>query len=107
MHYIKGDVVEIEFPYTDLSSSKFRPALIISNVLGVNYIFMQISSNVKKSNFRIHIENSDFIQGKLYLPSCAHIDILFTGEKTIINKKYGHINSNKLNQIINSLKSLL
>jgi len=36
--FIKGDVVVIPFPFSDLSGSKRRPALIISNLEGYDLI---------------------------------------------------------------------
>ena len=49
MDYKKGDIVIINFPFTDLTSTKKRPALIISNDV-VNqtsdYLLVQITSKL-------------------------------------------------------------
>jgi mRNA interferase MazF len=38
MKYRKYDIVLCNFPFTDFSRSKKRPALILSNIKGDNYI---------------------------------------------------------------------
>lgn len=107
MPYTKGDIVEINFPYTDLSKYKKRPALIISDQLGINYIFMQITSNTKNSPYRLPIDNNtDFTTGKLYLRSVVHLDILFTGEDSLIKNYYGKLTSSKLTEILGRFKTL-
>ncbi len=42
--FIKGDVIVLPFPFTDLSSAKRRPALILSGITGDDYIMLQITS---------------------------------------------------------------
>ena len=44
--FIKGDVIVLPFPFTDLSASKRRPALILSNIKGDDYIMLQITSKI-------------------------------------------------------------
>lgn len=108
MVFSKGDVVQLKFPYTDRSASTIRPALVISNITGVNHIFMQITSKVKRSKYRIEIDNSnDFDSGKLYMPSCAHIDIIFTGHVSLVKQKYGSLKPDKYNVIMNELLKFL
>ena len=42
--FIKGDVVIVPFPFSDLTQSKRRPALVISNLKGNDIILCQITS---------------------------------------------------------------
>ena len=42
--FIKGDVVILSFPFSDLSSSKKRPALILADITVDDYIMIQITS---------------------------------------------------------------
>ncbi|MEP6513528.1 MAG: type II toxin-antitoxin system PemK/MazF family toxin [Parafilimonas sp.] len=61
MRYQKGDIVWVNFPFTDGSQMKPRPVLIISNET-VNktgdYILVQITSKFKKDNLSIEISDS-------------------------------------------------
>lgn len=42
--FVKGDVVVVPFPFSDLSQSKRRPALVIANLQGNDLILCQITS---------------------------------------------------------------
>ena len=46
-----GDIVAINFPFTDLSSFKSRPALIISSVDENDFIICQITSRIYEEKF--------------------------------------------------------
>ena len=41
--FVKGDVVVVPFPFSDLSQSKRRPALIIASLEGDDAILCQIT----------------------------------------------------------------
>jgi len=55
--FIKGDVVVIPFPFSDLSGSKRRPALIISNLEGYDLILCQITSKNIKDKYAIDLKD--------------------------------------------------
>ena len=42
--FVKGDVVVVPFPFSDLSQAKRRPALVISKLDGDDLILCQITS---------------------------------------------------------------
>jgi len=42
--FIKGDVVVIPFPFSDLSGSKKRPALVLADLPGNDILLCQITS---------------------------------------------------------------
>lgn len=48
---VKGDIVAINYPFTDLSSFKSRPALIISSVDENDFIICQITSRIYEEKF--------------------------------------------------------
>jgi mRNA interferase MazF len=56
MSYRQGDIIWVDFPFTDGSQSKPRPALIISNET-INdtgdYILVQITSKIRKDGLSI------------------------------------------------------
>jgi mRNA interferase MazF len=48
--FVKGDIVVIPFPFSDLSGSKKRPALVLANLQGDDIILCQITSRRPKIN---------------------------------------------------------
>ncbi len=42
--FVKGDVVVVPFPFSDLTQAKRRPALVIATLAGDDLILCQITS---------------------------------------------------------------
>ena len=63
--FIKGDVVVIPFPFSDLTGVKKRPALVITNLKGEDLILCQIASKTVKDEYAITITDEDFEEGSL------------------------------------------
>lgn len=63
--FIKGDVVVLPFPFSNLSSAKKRPALVITDITGDDYIMLQITSKNVKDSYAIPLLNTDFSSGSL------------------------------------------
>lgn len=93
--YKKGDVVLVSFPFSDGSTFKVRPALILSgrsvNKTG-DYIFVQITSNTSWSDgLALAVRTQDMRSGILPKPSVVRIHKLFTGNETLIVGKIGSV----------------
>ena len=53
--FVKGDVVVLPFPFSDLSGSKRRPAFVINPLLGNDILLCQITSKASKDKYSIPI----------------------------------------------------
>ncbi|MFH1650438.1 MAG: type II toxin-antitoxin system PemK/MazF family toxin [Candidatus Woesearchaeota archaeon] len=106
----QGNVVLVDVPYTDLSGSKIRPALIVSNetvhTLSPDMLVVPLTSIVRKSQFSIALSDSDLIRGKLFLDSEILINKIICLEKSITTKNIATISSSKLEQVIHAIRSL-
>ena len=60
---VKGDVVVVPFPFSDLTQAKRRPALVIVTLEGDDLILCQITSQAIKDNYAISIDSKDFKAG--------------------------------------------
>ena len=100
---VKGDVVVLPFPFSDLTASKKRPALVIAAVEGDDVILCQITSRLRTDRYSIPLANSDFKIGGLNLVSNIRPNRLFTAEKTIIQYKIGSLSDKKLNEVLKSV----
>jgi len=105
--FIKGDIVVIPFPFSDLSQSKRRPALIIATLEGDDAILCQITSKTIKDIYAISIDDSDFDAGNLKQPGNIRPNRLFTADSQIILYRAGHIRNDKMNQVVGELIEIM
>jgi len=96
--FVKGDIVVIPFPFSDLSGSKNRPTLVLSDLPGEDIILCQVTSN-GNDPYAIQIDNKSFASGSLPVLSYVRPTRIFTADKNIIVRKAGTINK-ELHQII-------
>jgi mRNA interferase MazF len=97
---VKGDVVVIPFPFSDLSGSKHRPAFVLTDIPGSDIILCQITSKAKSDPYAITLSDTDFISGSLPLVSYIRPTKLFTADKNIILSVAGHLSDSKIAEVI-------
>jgi mRNA interferase MazF len=105
--FVKGDIVVIPFPFSDLSGSKKRPALVLADLQGDDIILYQITSQQVKDSYAIPIKNSDFKTGKLTVPSNIRPNRIFTADKNIIIKKVALLHEVAVNAVIQKIISII
>jgi mRNA interferase MazF len=105
--FIKGDIVIVPFPFSDLSQSKRRPALVVANLRGDDLILCQITSQNLSDSYAIAISNDDFETGSLNKPSKIRPNRIFTADQSIILSIAGHLKSAKTNQAIAKIIEIL
>lgn len=98
--FIKGDVVVLPFPFTDISMSKKRPVVVLSDLQGNDYIMLQITSKNVRDNFSISLMQSDFESGSLHQDSNIRPNKIFTLDRSLILYKVGHLTEDKLSECI-------
>ncbi len=104
---IKDDIVVIPFPFTDLSSAKKRPAIILADIKGNDYLMIQITSKNIKDNYSVPITNSDIINGNFNHNSNAKPNKIFTLNKNIVSYKIGSLSNEKMEILINKVIEII
>lgn len=97
--FVKGDVVVVPFPFSDLSQSKKRPALVAANLEGEDLILCQITSEARIDRYSIALCQDDFRQGNLRFTSIIRPNRLFTADKGIIIYKAGSLGNAKMEEV--------
>jgi len=98
--FVKGDILVIPFPFSDLSGSKKRPALVIADLHGDDIILCQITSQNSNNSLGLPLNVTDFISGSLPINSFIRPLRIFTADKNIIIRKAGTIMPSLMNEVI-------
>ena len=105
--FVKGDVVVVPFPFSDLTQSKRRPALVLVVLQGNDLILCQITSKSVKDDYAIPADQNDFASGSLNQESNIRPNRLFTADNQIILYRIGNIKKNKLNQVVDKVIEII
>ena len=105
--FVKGDVVVVPFPFSDLTQAKRRPALVIAELEGDDLILCQITSQSVGDRYAVSIDESDFETGTLRRKSNVRPNRIFTADRHIILYRVGHLKPEKTVQVIEGTVSIL
>jgi mRNA interferase MazF len=93
--FAAGQIVLINFPFSDLTASKLRPAVVLAEVGRGDWILSQITSQPYGDSMAIRLESADFSHGALRLTSFARPGKLFTAHATLVSNQIGTLKSDK------------
>ena len=105
--FVKGDVVVVPFPFSDLSNAKRRPALVVADLKGDDLILCQITSQQVRDDYAIELTEEDFQFGSLKKESNIRPNRIFTADKGIILYRVGRLREKKLEEVIAKIISIL
>ena len=107
----KGDIILVKFPFTDLSTKKLRPALVLAspNKEGdVSLAFISSQLN-KRDKFDVTLlpQENDFNQSGLKKGSLVKVNKIITLNKKIVLGKIGSLSQGKKKQVDEKLREFL
>jgi len=105
--FVKGDVVVVPFPFSDLSNAKRRPALVIASLTADDVILCQITSKIVTDNYAIPISDSDFAAGNLRRDSNVRPNRLFTADSNIILYRAGVLSPRKVQEVVDKIVQII
>lgn len=97
--FVKGDIVVVPFPFSDLSDTKRRPAYVAAVPEGDDIILCQITSKKRNDRYSVPLSYSDFEAGTLHVESVIRPNRIFTAERPIILYKAGTVNAAKVKEV--------
>jgi mRNA interferase MazF len=106
--YKQKDIVLMPFPFSDLTASKKRPAIIISNQTinkTEDCICCLITS--QKPNLGTPIQKTEIEKGNLPFKSWIKPHRIFTINQKIILKKLAHISDKKMKELKEKINQFL
>jgi len=103
--YLQGDIVLTQFPFTDLSGSKLRPAVIISNDklnASGDHVCIQITSKKFNDDCFFALKDSS-VTIPLKLDSGIRLQKIFTINSAIVKQKISAVRESTLAEIIEAI----
>lgn len=101
-----GTVVLVRFPFSDLSASKLRPAVVLAQAGRGDVILCQITSQPYADPQAIEIQSSDFESGNLNRTSYVRPSKLFTANSSLIVRSVGELSEGKFALIRDAVRAL-
>lgn len=105
--FVKGDVIVVPFPFSDLTHAKRRPALVIAELEGDDLILCQITSQQVKDRYAISIDEADFEAGTFRQRSNVRPNRIFTADRHIVLYRAGHLKIDKVGEVIDKIVKIL
>jgi mRNA interferase MazF len=109
--YKQREIVLVSFPYSDLSSSKRRPVVIVSNN-SYNQKFPDVlvcvvTSNLYKDDDSVTLKDSELESGILPEQSVIKCHKLFTIEQSHILKLFSTLSAAKFEEVKSTIQQLI
>ncbi len=98
-----GAVVLVPFPFTDLSSSKLRPAVVLADAARGDWILCQVTSNPYADPRALELHAADFHQGSLHRASYARPSRLFTAQQRILVARVAQLSDAAFSRLIDAV----
>ena len=102
-----GTVVTVSFPFSDLSQSKLRPAVVLAGIGRDDWILCQITSNPYSDPKAVIITDDNFATGSLQKTSFARPGKLFTTNRQLIVTDLGVLKKEAFEKIVNAVIAIL
>ena len=109
--YQQGDILLIPIPFSDLTSSKKRPIIVLSNSdynsRTDDIVVAAVTSNLEQKEYAVIFTNKDMAEGILKVDSCVRTDKAYTLSKYIVVNKFGKVKEEVLEKVKEKINILL
>ncbi|MBX3335817.1 MAG: type II toxin-antitoxin system PemK/MazF family toxin [Nitrospira sp.] len=98
-----GTVVLVRFPFSDLSQTKLRPAVVLAEAGRGDWVLCQVTSKSYADSRAIRLEDTNFSAGSLRVLSYVRPGKLFTANRDLIISEVATLKSISLQQVIDAV----
>ena len=102
-----GAVVLVRFPFSDLSQTKLRPAVVLAGACRGDWILCQVTSKPYGDAGAVKPEDVSFTTGSLRITSYARPGKLFTANRDLIVEQVATLKPEWLTRIVDAVVDLL
>jgi len=98
-----GSVILVPFPFSDLSESKLRPAVVLAEISRGDFVCCQVTSNPYVDPNAVELTDEEFAEGSLKRVSYARPGKLFTANLQLFEGVAGVLEDDPREEIVNRL----
>ena len=102
-----GLVVLVRFPFSDLSQTKLRPAVVLADAGRGDWILCQVTSKPYADSAAVVLETEDFERGSLHVTSYARPGKLFTASGDLVKSVVGALQPESVRKVIAAVVTIL
>ena len=100
----KGDIVLAEFPFTDLSQKKLRPALVLwasstIDEITIGFISSQNVTSISLDEFALNVSAPEFTSTGLKVSSQVRVTRIVSLEQRLILRRLGELGSQRMQEL--------
>lgn len=107
----QGDVLLLAVPFSDLSGSKRRPVMVLSNSTynrnGTDFLVCAMTAHLEHAAHSVLIDAADFAEGSVPRPSRIRADKLFAAHQKLVRSRLGRLKHSVVGQVKKELASIL
>ncbi len=100
-------MVLVHFPFSDLTGSKLRPAVVLASAGRGDWILCQVTSKEYADPKAIFVATESYLSGTLDRDSYIRPGKIFTANESIIIKKIAALKAQKIDELLKSVMKLL
>jgi mRNA interferase MazF len=99
----QGDIVLIPIPFTDLTSHKRRPVIVVSNDAynrkSADMVVVAMTSNPAPVEYSFVIDSGDLERGRLNHPGTVRVDKVYALSQGLVVKTFGKVAAGTLDRV--------
>ena len=103
----RGAVVLVRFPFSDLSASKLRPAIVLASVGRGDYVLAQVTSRAYGDERAVDLTEGSFRAGSLERSSFVRPGKLFTANESLIDRQVAELSEEAIDALIEAVIKIL
>ena len=108
--YNQGEIVIIEYPFSDGTGAKLRPVVVLSNTKAnteeQDLVFAKITTNQRSDDYSLALSDSDTLRP---LPRNSEIraNKIYTLDKSLIQRKVTTLSNTALQKLIDLVHTVI
>jgi len=102
--YQFGEIVLIEYPYSDLIGVKFRPAVVLIDTNDSDFIVARATSQPRQTEYDITVDEWKF--AGLLKPTIIRLHKLATLDTRLVKRKMGKLSADDLQKLLGGIRKL-